>query len=182
MVAGSACEDEAMTELNSVLTDLAGRITDTLDGVVDGLDQDTAERVPAEGSNTICWLLWHSARGIDLQLRGLTGDDQRWVEWKPRLGIPLADDQLGSGEMGYGQSPADAAKVVAPVGELAAYLRVVTDDLVDYCSRVTDAELAKVIDENWDPPVTAGVRLVSLIDDVIQHLGAAAYLRGFFGG
>ena len=117
-----------MTELNSVLTDLAGRITDTLDGVVDGLSQQTAEQVPAPGSNTICWLLWHSARGIDLQLRGLTGGEQRWAEWKQRLAIPLPDDRLGAGEMGYGQSPADAAEVVAPVAELALGARGAGDE------------------------------------------------------
>ena len=38
--------------------------------------------------------------------------------------------------------------------------------------------LAEVIDENWDPPVTLGVRLVSVIDDDTQHIGQAAYVRG----
>ena len=30
----------------------------------------------------------------------------------------------------------------------------------------------------WDPPVTLGVRLVSIADDSIQHAGQAAYVRG----
>ena len=43
---------------------------------------------------------------------------------------------------------------------------------------LTPEELARVVDENWDPPVTASVRLVSIFDDCMQHLGQAAYVRG----
>jgi len=35
-----------------------------------------------------------------------------------------------------------------------------------------------VVDESWHPPVTLGVRLVSIISDDLQHAGQAAYLRG----
>jgi hypothetical protein len=35
-----------------------------------------------------------------------------------------------------------------------------------------------VVDERWDPPVTLGVRLVSVINDDQQHVGQAAFLRG----
>jgi Protein of unknown function (DUF664) len=38
--------------------------------------------------------------------------------------------------------------------------------------------LSRVVDVHWDPPVTASVRLVSIIDDAAQHLGQAAYVRG----
>ena len=35
-----------------------------------------------------------------------------------------------------------------------------------------------MVDTDWDPPVTASVRLVSVLGDVLQHLGQAAYVRG----
>jgi hypothetical protein len=35
-----------------------------------------------------------------------------------------------------------------------------------------------VVDLNWDPPVTLAVRLVSVINDDLQHGGQAAYVRG----
>ena len=35
-----------------------------------------------------------------------------------------------------------------------------------------------MIDTKWNPPVTRGVRLVSIIDDAVTHLGQAAYARG----
>jgi hypothetical protein len=34
------------------------------------------------------------------------------------------------------------------------------------------------VDDNWDPPVTLGVRLVSIISDDLQHAGQAAFIRG----
>lgn len=43
---------------------------------------------------------------------------------------------------------------------------------------VTGGELARVVDERWDPPVTLAVRLVSVISDDLQHVGQAAYVRG----
>jgi hypothetical protein len=35
-----------------------------------------------------------------------------------------------------------------------------------------------VVDRAWDPPVTLGVRLMSVISDGLQHVGQASYLRG----
>jgi hypothetical protein len=35
-----------------------------------------------------------------------------------------------------------------------------------------------VVDEAYDPPVTLGVRLVSVLSDDLQHVGQAAYARG----
>jgi len=45
-------------------------------------------------------------------------------------------------------------------------------------SALTDADLTRVVDERWDPPVTLGVRLVSVISDGLQHAGQAAFVRG----
>ena len=41
-----------------------------------------------------------------------------------------------------------------------------------------EADLSEIIDRSWTPPVTRGVRLVSLIDDAAQHVGQAAYAAG----
>jgi len=43
---------------------------------------------------------------------------------------------------------------------------------------VTGTELDRIVDRRWDPPVTVGVRLVSVADDCLQHAGQAAYARG----
>jgi len=49
---------------------------------------------------------------------------------------------------------------------------------VAYLSTLDEADLDRVVDRNWDPPVTAGVRLVSVVADDLQHAGQAAYIRG----
>jgi hypothetical protein len=36
----------------------------------------------------------------------------------------------------------------------------------------------RVVDQRWDPQVTLGVRLVSVLSDDLQHAGQAAFIRG----
>ena len=79
---------------------------------------------------------------------------------------------------GYGHTPDDVAKVRAPGKLLAGYYHSVHKMTLEYIAGVTAEELARVVDENWSPPVTASARLVSIIDDCAQHLGQAAYVRG----
>jgi hypothetical protein len=61
---------------------------------------------------------------------------------------------------------------------LIAYHEAITDRTFAYLENVDDAELDRIIDRSYDPPVTVGVRLVSVISDNIQHAGQARYLRG----
>ena len=41
-----------------------------------------------------------------------------------------------------------------------------------------DTAYDRVVDERFDPPVTAAVRLVSVIGDASAHLGQIGYVRG----
>ena len=50
--------------------------------------------------------------------------------------------------------------------------------LNDYVAELSETDLSEVIDHNWNPDVTRGVRLVSIIDDAAQHVGQAAYAAG----
>ena len=61
---------------------------------------------------------------------------------------------------------------------LAGYYHAVHRVTLEFVASVTPEELERVIDDQWDPPVTASARLVSIIDDCAQHLGQAAYVRG----
>jgi hypothetical protein len=45
-------------------------------------------------------------------------------------------------------------------------------------SAVTDADLDRVVDTRWTPPVTLGVRLVSVLNDDMMHAGQATYAHG----
>jgi hypothetical protein len=49
---------------------------------------------------------------------------------------------------------------------------------VAYLPMLTEADLGRVVDTRWDPPVTVQVRLMSVVADDLQHVGQAAYVRG----
>jgi hypothetical protein len=71
------------------------------------------------------------------------------------------------------------ARVIVPSGDLlTGYHDAVHQQTVRLVSQVTDPDLGRIVDEGWDPPVTLGVRLVSVIDDCAQHIGQAAFVRG----
>ena len=61
---------------------------------------------------------------------------------------------------------------------LTGYYDAVAERTAEYVGGLIDADLDRVVDEAWDPPVTLGVRLVSVIDDCAQHAGQAAFVRG----
>ena len=85
---------------------------------------------------------------------------------------------LPRNDTGYGHTAAEIVKVTAPAELLAGYYRAVHDMTLDFVATLTASDLERVIDAGWEPPVTASMRLVSIIDDCAQHLGQAAYLRG----
>jgi hypothetical protein len=68
--------------------------------------------------------------------------------------------------------------VVVEASLLDGYQADVHRQTLDYVQSLPVADLDKVIDRSWDPPVTVRVRLVSVIEDCLQHVGQAAYLRG----
>jgi hypothetical protein len=85
---------------------------------------------------------------------------------------------LPRNDSGYGHSPAEVAKVRAPVELLAGYYHALHEMTLTFVAGVTAADLERIVDRNWDPPVTASARIVSIIDDCAQHLGQAAYVLG----
>jgi hypothetical protein len=62
--------------------------------------------------------------------------------------------------------------------QLAAYLSAVHARTIAYVGGLRPEDLDRIVDERWDPPVSLGVRLVSVVNDDAQHLGQAAYVRG----
>ena len=156
--------------------DAAHRPVETARAVLGGISDEALRAVPGGHGNSIAWLIWHAARQWDYQLAELAGEDQVWVtgEWDGRLGI-----DRGAKEIGFGDSPDDVAqlRVKAPTA-LLDYLTAVTETFDQYAGSLSAAGLDDVVDTRWDPPVTRGVRLISVIDDAVTHLGQAAYARG----
>lgn len=167
-----ADSDAAAQEL---LRDAFTRLIEHVDELTDGLTDDESKYRPSPNANSIAWLIWHSARVQDVQVADIAGVEQIWTRdgWVDRFGLDLPRDDTG-----YGHSPEDVGKVLAPGDLLAGYYHAVHQLTLDYVKGITAEELARVVDTNWDPPVTASVRLVSVIDDCAQHLGQAAYVLG----
>ena len=65
---------------------------------------------------------------------------------------------------------------------LLGYYDAVHEQTLQYLGELGEADLDRIVDRRWDPPVTLGVRLVSVADDDIQHAGQAAFVRGVVAG
>lgn len=173
----------------ALLHELYGRIPGEVQRAVEGLTPEQLAARPAEGANTIGWLVWHLTRVQDHHVSQLMGEvgaaadgvgaEQEWIsgEWAPRFGLePRADDT------GYGHDAADVAAVQPEsVEALLGYFAVVHARTIGVLESIGAGDLDRVVDERWDPAVTLGVRLVSVADDAIQHAGQAAYVRGLLG-
>jgi hypothetical protein len=162
--------DDAVREL---LRDAFTRLIEHVDELTEGLTDEQAGYRPSPSANSIAWLIWHSARVQDIQLAPIAGVEQAWKAggWVDRFGLDLPRD-----DSGYGHGPDQVVKVQAPADLLAGYYHAVHDLTLEFVAKVTDEDLAAIVDHNWEPPVTASARIVSIIDDCAQHLGQAAYL------
>jgi uncharacterized damage-inducible protein DinB len=162
-----------------LLTEAFGRISEGVPAVVEGLSEEQlALRLNAEG-NSIAWLVWHLTRVQDDHLADAFGTDQVWLAdgWQQRFGLDLEP-----ADTGYGHGPDQVAAVRATADLLAGYHAAVAERTVELLAKLTPEQLDEVIDDNWDPPVTRGVRLVSVVDDDAKHLGQAEYVRGLLPG
>jgi uncharacterized damage-inducible protein DinB len=159
-----------------LLIDGFNRIRGVVHESVEGLSPEQLAWRPDPGSNSIAWLVWHLTRVQDDHVADVAGTEQVWTSegWAERFGLPLADSDTG-----YGHSADQVAAVRVESAELlTGYHESVCKRTFEYVSELTEKDLDRVVDESWDPPVTLGVRLVSVISDDLQHAGQAAYLRG----
>lgn len=158
-----------------VLVDGFGRIGELVHDVLDGLGEDELTARLGPQANTIAWLVWHLSRVEDAQVAALAGTGQVWTEqgYAEKFALPF-----GERATGYGQSAEEVAQVRVDAGLLGAYADATHAATHAYLARLTDADLARVVDERWEPPVTVGVRLVSILGDVLEHAGQAAFVRG----
>ena len=159
-----------------LLTDAYGRIREEVQGVVDGLTpEQLAYRVDGT-ANSIAWLVWHLTRVQDDHIAGVAGFEQVYNAqgWAERFGFPFPPSAIG---YGHSSADVDAVRVDSP-DLLVDYHEAVHAQTLRFLEGLKEEELGRVVDERWDPPVTLGVRLVSVVSDDLQHVGQAAFLRG----
>ena len=163
-------------ETSDVFADAFDRIHGVTHRAVEGLTPEVlAFRVDPD-ANSIAWLVWHLTRIQDDHVAGVAGTDQIWTSagWYERFGLPFPASAIG-----YGFSSDDVAAVqVDSVDLLVGYYDAVHEHTISYVQTLTPPDLDRIVDESWDPPVTLGVRLVSVISDNLQHAGQAAFVRG----
>ena len=159
---------------HDLLVDAFGRIRETFEEVADGLDPAVLHHRPDGTGNPVGWLLWHLARVQDDHVAGIAGTPQVWEEWQDRFGLPNGTDDIG-----YGHTGEQVAAVRIEDAALLTGYHADVHRATMWCLDGLDEDgLDRVVDRRWDPPVTAGVRLVSVVCDCMQHLGQAAYLKG----
>lgn len=159
-----------------ILTDAFTRVRDGLAAQFDGLSAEQVLWRPAPNANPIGWLAWHLARVQDDHLAGVGDVAQVWTTgWSKRFALPY-----DAATIGYGQSSDEVGGfAVTDVTLLTGYYADVHELTLKVLQTLkTRADYERIVDERWDPPVTAAVRITSVIGDITQHLGQLAYVRG----
>lgn len=167
-----------MTSATTILADAFGRGNDSMHTLLNGLGPAALLWQPDPAANSIGWLAWHLSRVQDDHLAGVGQVEQVWTTqgFADRFALPYPVTSIG-----FGQSAQEVAEFsVDDPALLLEYHEAVHALTLQVLSGLDDAGYARIVDERWDPPVTAAVRLVSVVEDTLMHLGQIGYLRGLF--
>jgi Protein of unknown function (DUF664) len=167
---------DAVMDIDTVLAEAFDRIAEEVHSAVDGLTPTQLRWQPPPDGNSVAWLVWHLTRIQDDHLADVAGIEQAWTaqDWFDRFELPFP-----AAATGYGHGPSDVAAVRVDSAQLlTGYHDAVHKTTRQYLASLKPADLDRVVDQNYQPPVTLGVRLISVISDDLQHVGQAAYVRG----
>jgi hypothetical protein len=163
-----------VSTVGDVFAETFDRIRDGVRETVHGRSEHELRWRPDPDANPIGWLVWHLTRIEDDHVAGVAGTEQVWTAgWAERFDLPY--DRMAHG---YGQSSQEVGEFRASADLLLGYHDAVHEQTTRYLRALEDADLDRVIDDSYDPPVTLQVRLVSVIADCLQHVGQAAYVLG----
>jgi uncharacterized damage-inducible protein DinB len=158
-----------------LIRDSFGRLADDLPQVLGGLsDEHLHTRVGPE-ANTIGWLIWHLTRVQDDHIAEVAGTEQVWTTQGFAQDFALPFDASATG---WSQSSDEVGQVRVGAAQLSAYFLATHTATLAFLDTLTEDDLDRIVDTRWDPPVSLGVRLVSVVNDDTQHLGQAAFIRG----
>lgn len=161
---------------SELLADAFGRIDGMVSGALDGADAERLNWRAGGTGNSIAWLVWHLCRVQDEQIADVAGFPSVWTagEYASQFGFAL-----DPADTGYSHNSEQVSAVQVESTELLReYHRAVLAESLAYVQGLDDADLDRIVDRRWNPPVTLGVRLISIVDDCVQHGGQAAYIKG----
>ena len=149
--------------------DALSNMSDRLITGLDGLSVEQQCYRPDPDANTIAW---HMTRVQDHHIADLEGGNQLWIDggWDKEMGMSSDLDDHSSEQVG--------ALVPPNPTVLAEYQAAVAKRTDTYVRGLTEEQFDEIIDRAWDPPVTRGVRITSVVNETAQHVGQVSYLRG----
>lgn len=162
-------------KITQLSIDTLERAQERFEETLDQMNVNEANTMPRPLIKSVTWLIWHTARELDYQISELNRTDPLWLSagWSERFALDLPD-----GTEDWCHTPEEAAKVVVKDKQLLIdYLHASIALTNKYLDSLEEDKLSEIIDENWTPPVTRQVRIVSAIDDAVMHSGQAVYTR-----
>ncbi len=169
-------------EWQQLIADIFVRISQGLERVLGGLTVDDLNQRPGADCNSIGWLAWHLTRIQDLIITESMGEEQLWIKGGWHAKFNRAPDPS---DTGFGHSSEDVAAFRSPDGKtLLAYHRAVLEQSKRYTkNKLSETDLKRKIESPTLTSVnTVHARLVGVINDNLQHVGQAAYVRGLLKG
>jgi hypothetical protein len=145
-------------DAHDILIETHSRIRPAVHAVLEGADEDLlAARLDPDG-NSVGWLVWHLTRVQDDHVSEVAGHEQTWTAggFAAQAGLPFPDSATG-----YGFDAGQVGQLRIGADLLRRYHDAVADRTHEDLRGLSDADLDRVVDDAWDPPVTLGVRLVS---------------------
>lgn len=154
------------------------------------LSEDEMHWRPDAESNSIAFLIWHTARVEDRLIQTFArGEQEVWVRdgWSDRMGVPQGDTGVN-----YTLEQVDAFPAVAS-DTLKEYFDSIREETLPYVRSLSDEDFDIVPDERTPfPEFAASVRYFrgrniggifrQLIGEEDQHLGQIAFIRGLKRG
>ena len=132
--------------------------------------------VPEQGSHSIAWCLWHTARVEDLIISRVAAQPAVWSEqWAERTGLPYEG-------FGTGMSDEDARQVhVADMAALSDYQDAVFERTAHFLENATEEDLEREIPaRNGTESVGEAISL-HMMGHFNGHRGEINTLRGMQG-
>lgn len=133
--------------------------------------------VPPNGSHSIAWCLWHTARVEDLIVNGRArGGPVIWdAEWAERLGLPFEG-------FGTGMTDEDAQQIrIRDMDAFAAYQEAVWAATGKFLDEADDDALQREIPSRSGKETVGEAILLHMIGHFNGHRGEINTLRGMQG-
>ena len=158
------------------------RILGALEHVLLGLNNDDLNWQPRPECNSIGWLAWHLTRVEDRNIARIMGGEQVYIrdKWYAGFERPADPDDRGGGH-----TPEQVKEFKSPdIQTFLDYNKAVLEQTKRYFLSLSESDLERELDEPWrpPPPPKLGWRIISVLEDCLQHTGQMAYIRGLRQG